>query len=428
MREVINLNKENSETRDGFKKTKMGWIPNDWEIFTLKEVLEEYRLGGNYANTDVISDTPLIKMGNVGRGNIITDKIEYLDESQTVNHEDFLKYGDILFNTRNTLELVGKVAIWKNELKNALYNSNLLRLTFNHHVENSFFMNYCLNSDNSLRILRRIATGTTSVAAIYTKDLLKITIPLPPLPEQRKIAEILSTWDEAIDKVSQLIEKLEVRKKGLMQQLLTGKKRLPGFEGEWEEITLGEITERITTKNTELNDNVVTISAQRGFIRQEDFFNKRVASKTLSGYYLIKRGDFAYNKSYSKGYPMGAFKRLDHLDKAVVTTLYICFSLKKNVNSDFLLNYFEGGLLVKNLMKIAQEGGRAHGLLNIGIKDFFNLKLTIPTLKEQDKIADLLNTIDQEINYYAKSLELLQEQKKGLMQQLLTGKTRVKTS
>lgn len=123
---------------------------------------------------------------------------------------------------------------------------------------------------------------------------------------------------------------------------------------------------------------------------------------------------------------MGAFKRLDDFDKAVVTTLYICFSVKNNVDSDYLLNYFEGGLLVRKLSRIAQEGGRAHGLLNIGLSDFFGLKLTLPPLDEQVAISGVLNTIDLEITNSNDYLEELKTQKKGLMQQLLTGKKRVK--
>jgi len=272
-------------------------------------------------------------------------------------------------------------------------------------------------------IIKKVNKST--IMDLQLGDLRKTKIPLPPLPEQKKIADILSIWDKAIVTTQGLIDKLQLRKKGLMQQLLTGKKRLPGFEGAWEECIFSDVANRLTKKNTELNDNVITISAQRGFIRQEDYFNKRVASKTLSGYYLIDKGQFAYNKSYSKGYPMGAFKRLDDFDKAVVTTLYICFEITEKANSNFMVYYFEGGMLVRNLMKIAQEGGRAHGLLNISLGDFFGLKMTLPSTEEQTAIAQVLTKADEEINRTQNYLEQLQEQKKGLMQQLLTGQRRV---
>lgn len=291
-------------------------------------------------------------------------------------------------------------------------------------INNEFLYQFLLSYENSWK---RIEQGST-FTAISGNDIKKVIIPLPPLKEQQKIAQILSQWDEAIETTQNLITQLQLRKKGLMQELLSGKKRLAGFSEEWKEIKLGDITSRITKKNTELNDTVITISAQRGFVRQEDFFKKRVASKTLSGYYLIEKGHFAYNKSYSNGYPMGAFKRLDTLEKAVVTTLYICFEAKDNVDSDFLLSYFEGGMITKNLTRIAQEGGRAHGLLNIGINDFFGLKLTVPSLTEQKEISKVLNTVDEEISSKISYLDNLKQQKKGLMQQLLTGQKRVKVN
>src|SRR5690625_4761735 len=278
-------------------------------------------------------------------------------------------------------------------------------------------------------------TGST-IKNLGLNEIRKTKLPIPPLPEQKHIANCLSTWDSGIEKLTQLIQAKKQQKKGLMQQLFNGQLtvnngQLQRVENQedwlkgWEEVRLGEITKRVKRKNDELNDTVVTISAQRGFVLQEEYFTKRVASKTLSNYYLLERGEFAYNKSYSNGYPMGAFKRLDDFDCAVVTTLYICFKAKDNVNSDFLLNFFEAGLMNRNLTKIAQEGGRAHGLLNIGLADFFDLKLKIPSLIEQTAIAKILQSTDKEIELLEQKLSAMQEQKKGLMQVLLTGEKRL---
>jgi type I restriction enzyme S subunit len=149
----------------------------------------------------------------------------------------------------------------------------------------------------------------------------------------------------------------------------------------------------------------------------------------LDHYTLVKKGDFCYNKSYSNGYDWGATKRLNDFEKAVVTTLYICFRLKdENKNSgDFFEYYFESGILYKGLSKVANEGGRAHGLLNVTSSDFFNIKIGVPTFEEQKAIANILNKATQELKQYEQKLETLQLQKKGLMQQLLTGKVRVKS-
>jgi type I restriction enzyme S subunit len=251
---------------------------------------------------------------------------------------------------------------------------------------------------------------------------------VPPLAEQRKIAEILGAWDEAIEKQSRLIEKLELRKRGLMQRLLIGRTRLPGFTTPWQKVKLGEICKRVTRRNEENNQNVMTISAQKGFVSQTDFFNKSVASSTLDNYYLVLKDEFCYNKSYSNGYPMGAIKRLKEADKAVVTTLYICFSIadSKRLDINFFEQFCESGGLNRGLMKVANEGGRAHGLLNVTPTDFFSLVMLLPTLPEQKAIAEVLTAADNEIIIHRKKLDALRLQKRGLMQQLLTGKTRVK--
>ncbi|MEC3966468.1 restriction endonuclease subunit S [Flagellimonas halotolerans] len=373
---------------------------------------------GEYSNDGIF----MIRSQNYSKGWCDLDEIFKISKSVDKPYErSRVREGDLLITVVGgnigTMDVVPKC------LDGANISRSVSRISIDPSRANPQFVKYFLEKNIKKLILINQVGGAQPV--LNLKDLSNFRIPDFPLDEQQKIASILSDWDKAIKSYQNLLDKLKLRKRGLSQQLLTGNIRLTGFSKEWKEITLGEITDRITNKNEELNDTVVTISAQRGFVKQEDFFNKRVASSTLSGYFLIKKGDFAYNKSYSSGYPMGAFKRLDDFDKAVVTTLYICFSVKENIDSDFLLNYFEAGLMVKNLMRIAQEGGRAHGLLNIGLKDFFDLKLTIPTIEEQKAIANVLNEVDKEIEYQEAYLKHLQLQKKGLMQQLLTGKIRV---
>jgi type I restriction enzyme S subunit len=221
-----------------------------------------------------------------------------------------------------------------------------------------------------------------------------------------------------------------------MQQLLTGKKRLvdpetgKAFEGDWEEVKLSHFFDRVTEKNKGQSTNVVTISAQHGLIRQEEFFKKSVASETLDNYFILRKGQFAYNKSYSNGYPMGAIKRLNRYEDAVVTSLYICFELKNEqlASSCFMEQYFESGLLNRGLTKVAAEGGRAHGLLNVKPSDFMALAITAPQLNEQQKIASVLTAADKEIELLEAKLLHFKQEKKALMQQLLTGKRRVKVA
>ncbi|EPV8285070.1 restriction endonuclease subunit S [Vibrio alginolyticus] len=209
---------------------------------------------------------------------------------------------------------------------------------------------------------------------------------------------------------------------------LIPERRFPDFmtDESWKIMSFGKAFSRITTKNAENNTNVLTISAQHGLVSQTEYFKRSVAAKDLTGYYLLQKGDFAYNKSYSKGYPMGAIKPLKLYEQGVVSTLYICFKTKNGFSSDYFEHYFESGSLNSEVSKIAQEGGRAHGLLNISVKEFFrDVRLMVPTLPEQQKIADCLSSFDERIALEEKKLDELKAHKKGLVQQLFpsNGKT-----
>lgn len=198
----------------------------------------------------------------------------------------------------------------------------------------------------------------------------------------------------------------------------TPKLRFPGFTGEWEEEKLKDVFVRIREKNNEDNKNVLTISAQYGLISQLDFFNKSVSAADVTGYYLLHKGDFAYNKSSSQGRPFGAIKPLKLYDKGVVSTLYICFRCKDPKSVDFWEQYFDAGIIDNEIKSIAQEGARNHGLLNVPSNDFFELIVKVPTHAEQEKIAACLSELDALITAQGQKVDTLKELKKGLMQQL----------
>ena len=194
--------------------------------------------------------------------------------------------------------------------------------------------------------------------------------------------------------------------------------RFPEFEGEWEKKCLGDFTERVKRKNKyNLSKLPLTISAKYGLVDQITFFNKIVASTDMSNYYLLKKGEFAYNKSYSNDYPWGAIKRLDNYEQGVLSALYICFTTQDNVESDFILQYFESPKWHKSVSEIAVEGARNHGLLNISVQDFFQTYHYVPKeKKEQTKIATLLHLIDERISTQNKIIEKLQSLIKGIAQ------------
>ena len=196
--------------------------------------------------------------------------------------------------------------------------------------------------------------------------------------------------------------------------------RFPEFEGEWEKKRLGDFTERVKRKNKyNLSKLPLTISAKYGLVDQITFFNKIVASTDMSNYYLLKKGEFAYNKSYSNDYPWGAIKRLDNYEQGVLSALYICFATQDNVESDFILQYFESPKWHKSVSEIAVEGARNHGLLNISVQDFFQTYHHVPKeKKEQTKIATLLHLIDERISTQNKIIEDLKKLKSAISERL----------
>ncbi|NGD04642.1 restriction endonuclease subunit S, partial [Staphylococcus aureus] len=203
--------------------------------------------------------------------------------------------------------------------------------------------------------------------------------------------------------------------------------RFPGFEGEWEEKQLGDLTDRVIRKNKNLESKKpLTISGQLGLIDQTEYFSKSVSSKNLENYTLIKNGEFAYNKSYSNGYPLGAIKRLTRYDSGVLSSLYICFSIKSEMSKDFMEAYFDSTHWYREVSGIAVEGARNHGLLNVSVNDFFTILIKYPSLEEQQKIGKFFSKLDRQIELEEQKLELLQQQKKGYMQKIFTQELRFK--
>ncbi|MGH0355685.1 restriction endonuclease subunit S [Sinorhizobium meliloti] len=269
----------------------------------------------------------------------------------------------------------------------------------------------------------------TGLPKINRADLGTISVPVPPLREQKKVADVLSKWDKAIETTEKLHANAEKQKRALMQQLLTGKRRLKSFEGrDWKHVSLDTVFERVRRKNADGIRNVLTISGKEGLVSQREYFNKLVAAADTSGYTLLRGGEFAYNKSYSAGYPLGAIKMLPVGQTGVLSSLYICFRIRSEHNdcADFFRHWFEFGGLNRELSVVAQEGARNHGLLNVGISDFFGLLIYRPEAREQNAIAELLNDAEQQVRNFELQLARLVLEKRALMQVLLTGKRRVK--
>lgn len=414
------------EVPEGYQRTFLGIAPKSWDKSRIDKIC---RLSsGSTPRRDAVEnfagDILWVTSGELKR-RTIEDTREKISETAVVNsHLEIYDPGTVVIaiygleaaGIRGTVSIIGK---------QCTISQACMAFTEFKGIDNEFFYYWYLNNGQVIGL--RYAQGTKQ-QNLSTDIVGSFPICFPSQGEQQKIAAILTTQDKVIELKEKRLAEKQRQKKYLMQQLLTGKKRLPGFSGERKANRLRNITTRHTKRNTTGNTNVLTISAQYGLINQAEFFNKAVASDDKSNYFLLEKGDFAYNKSYSNGYPFGAIKRLTRYEVGIVSPLYICFRIKDgSVSGEYLEQYFEAGLMNHEIQAFAQEGARNHGLLNIAVDDFFNSKILLPLPEEQTAIAEVLSAADREIELLQQDIEQEKQKKKALMQLLLTGIVRVKT-
>ena len=404
-------------------KLRFPGFTEPWEQRKLGEIVKIERGGSprpidNYITTDA-DGLNWIKIGDAPeQGRYIVhaaEKIKPLGLSKTRQVEP----GDLILS--NSMSF-GKPYIMS--IHGCIHDGWLL-IRNNQNIFDLKFLCNLLGTEQLHAQYRRLAAG--SAVNNLNKELVSGTnVGVPSKAEQLKIGQFFENLDEYITLHQRKLEHLKLKKKSLLQKLFPKEGevypelRFPGFTDPWEQRKLGEIVERITRKNNEQSDRPLTISAQDGLVDQCEYFDRQVASRDMSNYYLIKKGEFAYNKSYSDGYPFGAIKRLDYYDKGALSTLYIIFKIVDGrIDSDFMVAYYMTSLWHKEISKRAAEGARNHGLLNISTEDFFNSELKIPNdIKEQIKVGKFINQFDQYITLHQRKLEHLQLLKKALLQQL----------
>ncbi|MGC3804838.1 restriction endonuclease subunit S [Enterococcus faecium] len=349
------------------------------------------------------------------RYNITKEKFEELSKFE-------LKPTDFIMSGAGTIGRISKVP---NGINKGVFNQALIRFRINKSITDSEYFVQFVRADFMQRKLTGANSGSAITNLVPMSEVKNWIIKVPKINEQQKIGSFFKQLDDTITLHQRKLDLLKETKKGFLQKMFpkNGAKvpeiRFPGFTEDWEQRKLGEVVERVTRKNKKLESiRPLTISAQEGLIDQNEFFNKTVASRDVSGYYLVKKGEFAYNKSYSNGYPWGAVKRLNQYDMGVLSTLYIVFKPKK-IDSDFLEKYYDTTYWYKEVSKHAAEGARNHGLLNIAASDFFETEIVMPLkIEEQQKIGNFFKQLDDTIALHQRELDSLKEMKKSLLQQM----------
>jgi type I restriction enzyme S subunit len=363
-------------------------------------------------------------MGNLARGRIKLDKQEFIVPQEQPAERDRLFEDDVLFNTRNTLDLVGKVAIWRNELPTAYFNSNLMRMKFEKSRVSSYkFINAILNTPQSLISLRGVAIGTTSVAAIYSRDLVKVRIPLPTKAEQEAIAEALSDADALIESLEQLIAKKRQIKQGAMQELLSPKKG-------WTPRQLGDL---LTFKNG-LNKGKEFFGYGEPIVNYMDVFTSPVlAPERIQGRvslstqeranFDVRNGDVFFTRTSETPEEVGMAAVMIGDPKETVFSGFVLRARPRNadLNSLYLAYALRSTVVRDQIVSKASYTTRA--LTNGRILS--EVDFAVPSLSEQAAIATILSDMDAEIAALEAKLAKARQVKQGMMQELLTGRIRL---
>jgi type I restriction enzyme S subunit len=365
-------------------------------------------------------------MGNIARVNIDISRLEYILDSENVSKEHLLEYGDILFNTRNTLDLVGKVSIWRNELPCAYYNSNILRLEFKQdYCGDSQYYGYALNSKDAIDTIRILATGTTSVAAVYTRDLLKLRVAVPSKAEQRGIVAALYDADSLISTLERSIEKKQAIKQGMMQQLLTGKTRLPGFTGPWSVTTLGELA--LFSKGVGLPKSDLVTDGQLPCIHYGELFTYYgpeidvITSRTNNAGLRARSVEMDVLMPTSDVTPRGLAKASAVLGEGVILggDILIIRPDRQRLYGPFLAHAIRGD--PNQVLQLV----RGSTVFHIYAADMKNFAFRVPSLEEQSAVCLVLRDAQLEIERLDRRLAKAKAIKQGMMQQLLTCRTRL---
>lgn len=408
MTEVI----EKTENKKGYKKTKLGWIPEGWEECCLKDITTIFgRIGfRGYTKEDIVQkDEGAISLSptNIKNERICYDDNTYISNFKYEESPEIKIYNDDIIFVK-TGSSYGKSAIIKNLPQKATINPQLI--VFKDIKINRNILFNILNTNSFNRFLQKIVVAG-AIPTLSQEQIYKYPITLPTKKEQEKIAEILSAWDDGIETLEKLIEQKEILKKATMQKLF--------FEKEsWQMMRFDKIFKDFCKKNCP-RERLLSATQENGVIPRDMLSGKVMSPEgSLEGYKLIEVGDFVISlRSFQGGLEYSKYR-------GILSPAYTVLKNIIDIDKDFYRHFFKSYNFIEKYLSISVIGIRDGK--QVSYSDLSSVKIPYPPLEEQKKIGKILNCCDKEIQILNSKLEKLKEQKKGLMQKLLTGQIRVK--
>ena len=409
--------KEKQHIPAGYKSSPLGIIPKDWEVKRLGEVcdIDKHSLS---SNTNPNYEFDYISLSDVDSESFEITTTRQVFKSAPSRARRIVSKGDVIISTvRPNLQAFSLI---KDDVNDLIVSTGFAVLT-PQKINGEYLYQYVFSQPITKQFYQLVVGS--NYPAVNSSDVFHLKIAVPPLPEQQRIVSVLSLWDTAIAKQAALIEKLTVRKRGLMQQLLTGKKRLKGFEGEWKKCAIKSFAKEVSVRNTNNEDHVVlSCTKYDGLVPSLEYFGKQIYSNDLSTYKVVLKNHFVYATNHIEE---GSIGYQDQYNYGLISPMYTVFKTdKEKIDDTYLFAVLKSHHLIY-LYQAMMEGSinRRGGLR---WDSFSTIKVDLPSLEEQKAISAFLQNADKEIEIQKQKLTSLQEQKKGLMQVLLTGKKRIK--
>lgn len=393
-----------------------------WQIVSLEDVAEiQTGLSKSSSRQGQFVTMPYLRVANVQDGHFDLSEIKTIAVPKDSVERFRVKTGDVLLTEGGDFDKLGRGAVWRGQIKDCVHQNHIFVVRPNRKKLDERFLACQTQGPRGRAYFQSCSKQSTNLASINSSQLRQFPTALPPLPEQRKIASILATWDKALEKITALIEAHERRKKALMLQLLTGRRRLKGFSKPWTTAKLGTLfKERVEQGRVELQ--LLSITADRGIIPREDVAKRDSSSEDKSKYLRIAPGDLGYN-TMRMWQGISALSALE----GIVSPAYTICTPTERVDGRFASHFFKLRHTVHLFHRYSQ--GLVDDTLSLKFSNLAVIEVTIPSdLVEQRNIAAILHTADQQLTLLRRQRTVLAQQKRGLMQRLLTGGLRVKTT
>lgn len=421
----------------GYKKSEIGLVPNDWDVLPFGEVFRT--LSNNTLSRDQLNyDSGSIK--DVHYGDVLIlfselldcsrDDIPYVNSDAPLSCQS-LQEGDVIISDTAEDETVGKAVEIVNQGKtNMVAGLHTIPCRVKNEKFASGWLGYFINSHYYHDQLLPYIHGT-KVSSIARESLADTYIVKPSYEEQKRIVKALSDIGRLISESEELIAKYQAMKQGCLQHMFPRKDqtepdmRLPGFSGAWEQRKLSEVVKEVKRTDETSDAPVMMITAENGFINQSERYSTNNAGQSLKKYILLEKGELAYNHGASKLRPFGSCFALISKEKARIPFVYHCFS-SESENAEFLSLTLNGKPVERQLRRIVSSGARMDGLLNISFEEYTAIPISLPQKAEQDRIADYFCNLDRLITLHQRKCEKYKMIKQGMMEELLTGKVRLK--